>query len=837
MLRSGWRLVLCLLASGLGVCLEAQAIPIDADGATDPHHSVWTSVEACVDASLHQVYEVGEKHSAFNPGQRWEIEFDSRGFSILPQVGGQEWGLELVRYGFRGSERFVSEPQRVRASGNRMAHDWDSNLTEWFVNDRRGVEHGFTVHQEPEGAGADESLRVWLRVRGPGRPVVLDGMRSVRFESPSQGTLLTYAGLTVFDACGRDLDARFEVCDQGLLLTVDTEGASYPITIDPVAHQAYLKASNTGAGYGFGYSVAVSGDTLVVGSPYEDSRASGIDGDQFNQTAPNSGAAYVFVRNGGLWSQQAYLKASNAELGDQFGCAVDISGNTIVVGALGESSNAKGVNKNQANNSKDSSGAVYVFKRSGTDWSQQAYIKASNTGDYDYFGYSVAVDANTLVVGAPIEASNAKGVNKNQSNDSAVYSGAAYVFLRSGETWSQTAYLKASNTDEYDSFGLNVAVSGKTVAVSSANESSNAVGINGNKNNNSAENAGAVYVFVKPGALWKQQAYIKASNTEAGDVFGTGLALHGDTLVVGATGEDSQASGVDGDQSDNSLSGAGAAYVFTRTGATWSQQSYLKASNPGQEDFFGNSASLLEDKLVVTAIYENSKSTGVNGNQESNHTDDAGAAYLFSRQGLDWSQLAYLKASNTDVGSFPHGDRFGQSVSISGNIIVVGANGEDSNATGINGYGYDNSMLHSGAAYVFDGQVLALETDVESLSLSAGGTQSLSLDAGPSKAGWSYWIFGSATGTAPGLDFGNGLLLPLNFDAYFQFTLSKPFSGIFSNYVGALDGNGAGVAINSLPAAMDPSLAGITLHHAYLATPNFPGAEFASNAMPVTLVP
>jgi len=197
--------------------------------------------------------------------------------------------------------------------------------------------------------------------------------------------------------------------------------------------QAYLKASNTEAGDLFG-SVAVSGDTVVVGAAFESSNASGVDGNQNNNSASESGAAYVFVRGGTSWTQQAYLKASNTggpgefPTGDQFGFSVAVSGDIVVVGAFYESSNATGVNGNEKDNSAYASGAAYVFVRNGTNWSQQAYLKASNTDQGDGFGGSVAVSGDTAVVGAHSEASGATGVNGDQSDNSAFLSGAAYVY-------------------------------------------------------------------------------------------------------------------------------------------------------------------------------------------------------------------------------------------------------------------------------------------------------------------------------------------------------------------------------------------------------------------------
>jgi hypothetical protein len=287
------------------------------------------------------------------------------------------------------------------------------------------------------------------------------------------------------------------------------------------------------------------------------------------------------------------------------------------------------VNGNQADNAALEAGAAYVFTRSGATWSQLAYLKASNTGARDFFGASLAISGDTRVVGANNEDSSATGVDGNQSDNSASNAGAAYVFTRSGGAWSQQAYLKASNTESGDCFGTSLAISGDTLVVGAYGEDSSATGVNGAQADNLATGAGAVYVFTRSGAAWSQQAYLKASNTGSGDGFGTSVAISGDRVVVGAYGEDSSATGVNGAQADNSASSAGAAYVFTRSGSDWSQLAYLKASNTEAGDWFGIRADISDDMVVVGAYNECSSATGVNGNQTDNSAGAAGAAFLY----------------------------------------------------------------------------------------------------------------------------------------------------------------------------------------------------------------
>ncbi len=188
-------------------------------------------------------------------------------------------------------------------------------------------------------------------------------------------------------------------------------------------------------------------------------------------------------------------------------------------------------------------------------------------------------------MGAHSEASAATGINGDQTSNAAAGSGAVYVFTRTGTTWSQQAYVKASNTGANDLFGCSVALSadGSTLAVGAYGEDSAATGINGDQTSNAAADSGAVYVFTRTGTTWSQQAYVKASNTGAGDYFGISVALSADgsTLAVGALHEDSAATGINGDQTSNAAASSGAVYVFTRTGTTWSQQAYVKASNTG----------------------------------------------------------------------------------------------------------------------------------------------------------------------------------------------------------------------------------------------------------------
>jgi hypothetical protein len=258
--------------------------------------------------------------------------------------------------------------------------------------------------------------------------------------------------------------------------------------------------------------VAVSGDTAAVGALVEDSCAVGIGGDASNNACSGAGAVYVFRRTSGSWIHDAYVKASNTEASDVFGSVVALSGDTLAVAAMNEGSCARQINGDQANNdcgllgsgAVAVAGAVYVFTRGNSGWTQQAYVKPSNMDPGDRFGTSLALLENMLVVGAQAEASCATGVNGDQTNNDCgtapisgtdTAAGAAYLFARSGDVWTQQAYVKASNTEPNDRFGKSVAVAEHTLAVGADIEGSCATGVNGNQQDNNCPAAGAVYVY------------------------------------------------------------------------------------------------------------------------------------------------------------------------------------------------------------------------------------------------------------------------------------------------------------------------------------------------------
>jgi len=402
-----------------------------------------------------------------------------------------------------------------------------------------------------------------------------------------------------------------------ILQTCDSNGCidsnSINVSGSLVNAIGYFKPNNTGYFDHFGVSVSLSDDgaILVVGAHHED----GSNAD--------AGAAYVFIRNGNNWDQQAYIKASNAGELDLFGHRVFISGdgNTLAVSAVGEDSSTHGINTTP-NESATNSGAVYIFNGGGRYWGQRAYIKASNSGADDQFGSSVSLsnDGNTMAVGAV--GSDFRGAD----------AGAVYVFNRSGSPWFEQAFIKARDTGPGDFFGgVSLSGDGNTLAVTALGEDSSTSGINTTPDN-LASDSGAVYVFTRTGTSWTQQAYIKPSNIEFVDQFGGAVSLSsdGDILAVGSGQEDSSTIGINSSPNDLAVD-SGAAWVFKRNGITWVEQAYIKASNTELDDRFGRPVSLSGDgnTLAIGATSEDGSSFGIDGDQTDNSAASSGAVYLY----------------------------------------------------------------------------------------------------------------------------------------------------------------------------------------------------------------
>jgi hypothetical protein len=331
----------------------------------------------------------------------------------------------------------------------------------------------------------------------------------------------------------------------------------------------------------------------------------------------NSGSVYVYVWSGTTWTRQTKLLASDAEQYDQFGVSVAIDGDIALIGA------------SYKDDQGSYSGAAYVFTRTGTTWTQQTKLLSTDGDSEDYFGCDVALEGDTALIGA-------------YGDD---YSrGAAYIFTRTGTTWTQQAKLIPTAGAMNDVFGASVDLNSDTALIASPGDD---------------DFKGAVYVFARTGSSWTQQQKLVAPGGVSMDVFGYSVALNNNTALIGKPGYIYQPI-------------IGAAYVFIKNGATWTQQAILTSSDGTPGDQFASCVDLDGDTALIGALYHfNDDGTG-------------GAAYLYTRTGSSWTEQQKLMAAD---GS--DADLFGNEVSLDGDIAFIGDYFDR-----INGY-------YAGSAYVF----------------------------------------------------------------------------------------------------------------------------------------
>jgi hypothetical protein len=373
----------------------------------------------------------------------------------------------------------------------------------------------------------------------------------------------------------------------------------------------------------FGYSVDLSADRAVIGAYRDDGNGS------------NSGSVYVYRLDGDNWVLEAKLSASDGEMNDWFGWSLAISGDTIVVGATGD------------RDAGDWTGSAYIFRYDGTSWNEQTKLLADGTGYYwEEFGFGVAIsaDSNTVLIGA------------NKANDNGFKSGAAYIFRIDGSEWFQQTKLLASDGVELATFGNSVAIS----------EDGNTAFIGAPGKDTSGHTAGSVYVFEFEGGQWLQNQKLIASDAAHGDHFGHSLALSGDTLVIGAYGDD-------GAEPNDLYCNSGSAYIFNFDSTNWTEQAKLELPDGRCRNQFGWAVDIFDNTVVVGAP---------DGHWET--TYGPGSAYVFGFDGLNWTAKARLISSDVAFG-----DHFGWSLAVFGEKVLVGAELNDMRGP------------DSGAAYTF----------------------------------------------------------------------------------------------------------------------------------------
>lgn len=368
------------------------------------------------------------------------------------------------------------------------------------------------------------------------------------------------------------------------------------ITAASYTQQAKLIGSDATRYGDFGRDVAISGDTVIVGSSQE--------------LIDNSvlGSAYIFVRSEAGWSQQQRLTVNDLNSGAFFGGSVAIFNDTAIVGAHGAT---VGTTIHQ--------GAAYVYVRSGTTWTQVQKLTASDGGYEDYFGVAVAFSGDTAIIGA----------HNAETDVSTDHTGKVYVFVRNGMTWVEQQTLTANDGQDLDGFGRYLAIDGDTAVISSHGD------------DDRGGDSGSAYVFNRSGTVWIQQQKLLAADGATSDNFGASVDISGDTVIVGAPYHDI---GSNGNQ--------GSVYVYLRTGTVWAQQQQLTAADGLADDTFGVGVTISGSTLAIGAPGDAWK----------------GSAYIFERSGTTWTEQQILTASDGSLY-----DSFGASLGISGDMIIAGA--------------------------------------------------------------------------------------------------------------------------------------------------------------------
>ena len=628
--------------------------------------SLAPTVSASIGASDHRFWLAHRVGSLVTTGGGIHSTFTRSGAALRADQG--TVGLSLAAFG-RGQSLARLLPVAPTATANRVLYRHGS-VGEFYRNGPYGLEQGFTVSTRPRAGSGPLVLAV--RVTGSLRPEKVGSQ--ILFRTKSSVTALRYGQLSALDATGRRLPAHLQIRKGSLELLIDDRNARYPLRIDPFVEQDNDGSTSDESNYEyFGWSVALSADgsTAVVGAPWDNEK---------------SGAAWVFTRSGSTWTQQGNKLTGSGETGNAgFGWSVAVSsnGSTAVIGGPWD---AEGI------------GAVWVFTRSGSTWTQQgSKLKGSGESGNADFGSSVAVssEGTTALIGGPADASSV---------------GAAWVFTRSGSTWTQQgSKLKGSGESGNADFGSSVAVSseGTTALIGGPTD---------------ASSVGAAWVFTRSGSTWTQQGSKLTGTGESGEgAFGSSVALSGEgtTALIGGRGD---------------AASVGAAWVFTRSGSTWTQQgSKLTGSGETYAAEFGSTVALSSEG-----------STALVGGADDG-TYGRGAAWVFTRSGSTWTQQGEKLTSSEEGGYYDNGE-FGFAVALSGdgNTALIG--GPNAVAKGAGGGAW--VFTRSGEAWAQQGGELTGTGETAgneggfSVAVSADGTIAL-LGAPHDGKNWAggVWVF------------------------------------------------------------------------------------------------
>lgn len=554
---------------------------------------------------------------AANPAARVRMSWSTRGISIgAATVGGATPPLTLELATLeRGGETLPLTGGTVTTTQHRFEVDRGS-LTEWFVNDSLGLEHGFTIHESGSSAAEDAPLRLVLTVGGGYTARVQPGGDLVHLGKDGDSPTINYGGLRAWDAAGSEIATRFEAEGDQLAIDIDDAHAAYPITVDPWVwiETTEIGASDSAPGVAFGefgVTVAIDGDRAIVGAPKFPSYLYYL----------YAGAAYIYKRDNGVWTQETKLYAGDGEDGDRFGQAVDIEQDVVLIGAAYDKINGVALR-----------GSAYVFAHDAGTWALETKLYEESPGDVKTFGSAVSIDNGAFLIGAP---------------GSDTHAGKAFVYRQTGSVWNRTAVLTASDADQLDYFGRSLCLDDRYAVI----------GANGNADMGTLTGSAYIFYLDPTTNTWGEQAKILPADITQGAQLGESVYLSGDTALLGAFNAPTY----------------GAAYVYVRSGTTWSQQARLEPDNIHTSiRGFGEGVAIQGDRALI----------GAGG------MGTVGAAFFFERSGTTWTQVSKIVASD----GVP-ADHFGHAVALDGDTALIGASKGQYPSTG---------AVDAGSAYIFD---------------------------------------------------------------------------------------------------------------------------------------
>lgn len=639
---------------------------------------------------------------ADNPNNSYATYIQDESVNLVSQ--NDDWQIEMKLKGFGygkdifkvSSDKPKVQKNKTRIEINKSAiHNPQSKIIEWYENKPEGLEQGWTLNERPNNQITNQPLQLELEIGGNLIPKLSEDKQTLLLNKKDSSGTIRYEKLKAWDANGKDVSTEMKLEGNKLTLLAEENEAIYPLTIDPIfSFVKILSAFDKANEDFFGQAVAIDGDTIVVGADLADAptlsgqgaayiftkNQGGVDNWGFVKKLNSSlttgvdafgisvaiskdtivvgsndevlstilGNAFVFERNQGgsnNWGEVKVISASDVAIGDEFGRSVSIYNDTIVVGSY---SDDIGGNSGQ--------GSAYVYSRNQggvNNWGEVKKLTASDGDDGDTFGTSVAIDKDTIVVGAPCD-------DIVTDNDR----GSAYVFKRNQggvDNWGQVANLSVTDGEVDDNFGIDVAISNDTIAVGA---------LSGGTSNN---NEGAAYVFERNQLGFEAWGFVKklvASDGVNNDNFGVSVAIDNDTVIVGARDKDNL---------------TGGAYFYSRNlgGAdNWGESKKLTHSNPQSDDRFGFSVDICGNTAVV----------GANRDSLNNDSDREGSALIFRTDNVNWNEVK--RQTSSDGTDF---DQFGNAVAIYGDTIVIGASNDQINTATFQGSAYIFTRNKDGA--------------------------------------------------------------------------------------------------------------------------------------------